>query len=371
MNVLPLAFQRYIHALVFACALLTGCGGGGGSPHDPAPAAPVITAQPASEVALDGQTVVLSVTATGTDLAYQWRRNASDITGATGPTHQLTATPLTAGAYSVVVSNALGSATSEVANLTVSQGQPVISAQPPTRTIELGQAATFKVGVIGNGVSYQWLRDGMEIAGATSPSYTIEAPTVDDSGHQYAVHVQNDRGSVTSDPATLWISLIRNSGFEALATDGNATHWVFSDLNMTGAYQSLLSPPPSGGFYGLANGYWGAPKNDWAYQTVSIPAGVTKADLSFILAVVNIDFEYDPDTPVNTWRLVVRDDAGVQLQELDRRTDLDTVNYWLPTGPFDLSAYAGRTVRISFESTQTSASKNTLFMLDNVFLVVK
>jgi hypothetical protein len=367
MNIPRLAF--WLCFPFFVLAALAGCGGGSDA-QEPA-TAPVITAHPVSEAVLEGASVVLSVSATGSDLRYQWRRNATDITGATGATHQVTASALTAGAYTVVVSNALGSAMSDVANLTVSVGQPVISAQPPTRTIELGQSATFKVGVMGNGLRYQWLRDGVEIPGATSDTHVVDKPTVADSGHQYTVRVQNDLGTATSDPATLWVSLIQNGGFEALGEDGNATRWVFSDLNMTGAYQYLLSPPPYGGSFGLANGYWAAPKNDWAYQSVAIPPGVGKADLSFILAVVNIDFEYDPATPVNTWRLVVRDESGAELEELDSRTDADTLNYWQPTGPFDLSAYQGRTVRIAFESTQASAGKNTLFMLDNVLLVVQ
>jgi hypothetical protein len=87
-------------------------------------AAPGITTQPQSQTVAQGANVTFSVTATGTaPLAYQWRKNGVNISGATSSSHTLTAvTTNDAGGYSVVVSNTCGSVTSTTATLTVTTG---------------------------------------------------------------------------------------------------------------------------------------------------------------------------------------------------------------------------------------------------------
>src|SRR5271166_2449077 len=89
--------------------------------------APTITQQPASVTVTAGQTATFSVTATGTDpLTYQWLQGTTSITGATSASY---ATPATTTAnsgtqYKVIVSNSVGSATSNVATLTVNAAPP-------------------------------------------------------------------------------------------------------------------------------------------------------------------------------------------------------------------------------------------------------
>lgn len=84
--------------------------------------APTIITQPATQTVATGGTASFEVVATGSaPLRYQWRFNAVAIPGATNAGFSLTsARPGDAGAYSVVVSNAAGTATSLVASLTVS-----------------------------------------------------------------------------------------------------------------------------------------------------------------------------------------------------------------------------------------------------------
>ena len=82
---------------------------------------PIITSQPHSQVGYWGKSVILTVTTAGTaPLSYQWLQNGTPIQGATGSSLVLTNLQLTnAGDYSVVVTNAYGSATSGNAYLTV------------------------------------------------------------------------------------------------------------------------------------------------------------------------------------------------------------------------------------------------------------
>ncbi len=92
---------------------------------------PVITAQPVTQTVTVGETATFSVTASGTaPLSYQWRLNSTNIAGATADTLVLTnAQPSVAGAYSVVVSNTVGTVTSSNAILTVNISQGC-TAQP-------------------------------------------------------------------------------------------------------------------------------------------------------------------------------------------------------------------------------------------------
>jgi len=83
--------------------------------------APTITAQPQSAGTTVGGTFSFSVTASGGGtLVYQWFFNGSALSGQTSSTYlNGNATAGNAGAYTVVVSNAAGSATSNAATLTV------------------------------------------------------------------------------------------------------------------------------------------------------------------------------------------------------------------------------------------------------------
>ena len=83
--------------------------------------APHVATQPVSKTVECGQSVTLSVTATGDEpLSYQWRTNGVDIAGATGTSLTLSSLTLAqSGNYTVVVSNAGGVDTSHAAVLSV------------------------------------------------------------------------------------------------------------------------------------------------------------------------------------------------------------------------------------------------------------
>ncbi len=94
--------------------------------------APVIVVQPQSQSIVLGQTASLSVEAGGSPpLSYQWFFITNSIAGASGSSLVLTNVQLTnAGEYSVIVSNAAGTATSSNAVLTILPALPC-DAPPP------------------------------------------------------------------------------------------------------------------------------------------------------------------------------------------------------------------------------------------------
>jgi len=100
---------------------LTSCGGASGG-SSTSPAAPFIVTQPANQTVVVGQTATFTVVASGSEpLTYQWQRGTTAISGAAAVTYT---TPMTALAdsgtsFRVVVTNSVGSATSNAATLTV------------------------------------------------------------------------------------------------------------------------------------------------------------------------------------------------------------------------------------------------------------
>jgi hypothetical protein len=90
---------------------------------------------------------------------------------------------------------------------------PVIVSGPQNLSIVEGQTATLAVTAAGAAtLTYQWKRYGVDIAGATSSSYTTPALSVGDSGTRYSVSVTNALGSVTSPEATVTVTSVATGG---------------------------------------------------------------------------------------------------------------------------------------------------------------
>ena len=127
MWVLELMARRYawvLSSFAILATWLAACG------HSSTPAtqpqnsttAPQITTQPANQSVSVGQTATFSVVATGSaPLQYQWREGGSTIAGATASSYTTPATVIgdNGSSFTVVVSNATGSMTSNAATLTV------------------------------------------------------------------------------------------------------------------------------------------------------------------------------------------------------------------------------------------------------------
>jgi glucose/arabinose dehydrogenase len=83
---------------------------------------------------------------------------------------------------------------------------PSITLQPASITVAAGQSATFTVSATGSTpLAYQWRRNGGDIAGATSSSYTLSNTQLGDSGAFFDVGVTNDFGAATSETAQLTV----------------------------------------------------------------------------------------------------------------------------------------------------------------------
>lgn len=82
--------------------------------------------------------------------------------------------------------------------------RPFIIEQPKTAQVFAGDSVTFNCNVISDTtIGYQWLKNGVNISGATSSSYTIFPALPADSGSVYRVIVSNSFGNDSSDNALL------------------------------------------------------------------------------------------------------------------------------------------------------------------------
>jgi plastocyanin len=172
--------------------------------------APAFTTQPASQTVTTGTAVTFTAAASGSPTpTFQWRKNGSNLTGAASASYTIaSATTADAGTYAVVATNAAGSATSNNAVLTVNLPTVALSftTQPASQTVTTGTAVTFTAAASGSPApTFQWRKNGSNITGATSASYTIASATTADAG-TYAVVATNATGSTTSNSAALTVN---------------------------------------------------------------------------------------------------------------------------------------------------------------------
>jgi Regulator of chromosome condensation (RCC1) repeat len=126
---------------------------------------------------------------------------------------------------------------------------PVITSQPSGANVTAGQSVNLAVAASGSGpLAYQWLRQGVPVAGATSASLSFVA-SLADNGVAYSVQVSNPGGSVISALALLAVipplpapamaatsTTLSASFYHSLAvkTDGTVWAWGWNDYGQLG-----------------------------------------------------------------------------------------------------------------------------------------
>jgi alpha-tubulin suppressor-like RCC1 family protein len=177
-----------------------------------------IITQPSSQSVLLSNNAVFMAQAAGTaPLTYQWYFNGGRmvdngrIVGSTAASLNISTIGTNdAGTYQLIVTNNYGSATSQLATLTVLI-PPLIVTEPTNQTVQPGSNATFTVTATGPGpLGYQWffagvaLTDNTRITGSTTPALSIQNAQATDNG-SYQVLITNTNGTATSTPALLTV----------------------------------------------------------------------------------------------------------------------------------------------------------------------
>jgi glucose/arabinose dehydrogenase len=124
---------------------------------------------------------------------------------------------------------------------------PSITSHPANATVAAGQSASFTVAASGTApLAFQWQRNGVSIAGATAPTFTLTTTAADNAATFRAV-VSNVSGSATSNAATLTV-LNNNAPTGTITAPTNGTTYrggqVFT-FSGTGTDPENGTLPPS------------------------------------------------------------------------------------------------------------------------------
>lgn len=219
-----------------------------GPPFTGQPSLPAITKQPTGFTLLEGATLTLTVSATGTaPLSYQWYFNATNVLSI-GTNATLVISPAQIandGGYQVVVSNVLGAVTSQVAVVSI-VAEPSIITQPSDLVVAPGGQAKFSVVAAGSGpLTYNWLfNTNSPLPGSASDLVLLNVQP-SQAGY-YHVIVENSYGEVTSREAHLAVVAppqIRPSDFRLTATDVSISISTVAGPSYRLEYKNFLNDP--------------------------------------------------------------------------------------------------------------------------------
>jgi predicted secreted protein len=186
---------------------------------------PTIIAHPQNTAVSAGEQTSFTVEYTGNPAPkIQWqlrtnqRKKWSNIYGANSDTYTTPATTCKMDGYQyrVILSNYLGSVTSEVAALTVNAAStaPKVTTHPSNQTVKEGKKARFSAAAAGTPtptVQWQLSSDSgstwSDIGGAISTTYTTAAATLSMDGYQYRAVFTNKAGTATTRAAALTVNL--------------------------------------------------------------------------------------------------------------------------------------------------------------------
>lgn len=179
---------------------------------------PKITLQPVGKTVCENDSASLFADGEGSGATYQWYRNGEIMPGKTTKTLRFASILLTdEGSYSVrIVGTCLPDAASTEAVINVIE-RPAVTVQPTDKNLKAGDTLVLNSDGYGEQITYQWKKNGTDIAGATQKTYRKTNIVRADSG-QYEVVITNPCGTVTSRKAIVRIIPADGPGLPELAS---------------------------------------------------------------------------------------------------------------------------------------------------------
>jgi len=336
-----------------------------------------------------------SVTLTSSSLSgNQWYKNSVAITGATGVTYSASAT----GNYTVVSSS--GSCSSAVSNgitVTTNAYPTAVITPAGTTTFCSGGSVTLNANT-GTGLSYQWKKDGVDISGATSSSYTASLTG------SYTLAVTNASNcstvssavqvTTTSVPATPTLSALgtttfcQGGGVVLTSSSSSANQWYKNAVAIAGATgvtytatatgnytvvvtSGLCSSAVSNAISVTVNAVPSVPTISWnGSQFLTSASGVTYQWYNGVAISGAILSTYTP-TSIGTYSLQVSSNGCSSMS--DNFTLVATgINATLSLSPYTAQIYpnpASKEFAVKF--AETPGNSINLQLLNNLGIVVK
>lgn len=156
--------------------------------------------------------------------------------------------------------------------------------------------------------------------------------------------------------------LVQNGGFEA-----GQTGWTLSGNDLI-----ATKTPRSGSYSAYLGSDINNDKDDWLYQTVTIPSDAISADLNYWWYMHTTEGTYVPPYgPYDYLSIQVRDANGVPLETLQtiHHGSEFTRTTWVQSPSFSLLAYRGQSVQLYFHGVTDYYSNPTAFFVDDVSLM--
>jgi len=209
---------------------------------------------------------------------------------------------------------------------------PSIATQPSNLTVAAGATASFGVTTAGSGpMTFQWLKNGVAIANATSAGYTTPAISLADTGAKYSVQVANRAGSVTSEEATVTVtappSILTQPINKTVLYGTPTTFTVVASASAPITYQwyrgtSAIAGATSAS-YTLASPQVATDNGAQFYVTVTNPLGSVTSNtvtLRVVPAIIPLAISTQPATKtvldgIDTTLSVVADGTGTLLYQ--------------------------------------------------------
>ena len=173
---------------------------------------PRVTQEPTNLDICPGTSGSLSVAATGLNLQYQWFRNGVAVSNGFNSTLSFTNYSYDADGqyYCLITSNIPNPnncvVTAQSRTVRVSGfRRPTLKESPRDADACVGTNVTLVSDFAGTGLSFQWFRNGVALAGATSNSLTLANVTAANTGDYYAVATGTCDLTVASDTATITV----------------------------------------------------------------------------------------------------------------------------------------------------------------------
>lgn len=234
-------------------------------------ASPAIEHPPENTAAFAGETMYLSVEASGRPLPhYQWLKDGTEISGATDAVFKITDFQGTdAGSYTVRVTNLHGTVTSSAAVVSLALG-PTITTQPQSLALHAGQGGTLTVAATGSGtLSYRWFKDGRLLPSAIAPSLAIASGLPPNAG-VYQAEVTDATGSRRSQLVRVgqgcapvgwhngqsadFLESVRYAPADVLVglSDGEGWFGIGANGHLTQLYERIIVPSGGLGIFSLA-----------------------------------------------------------------------------------------------------------------------
>ncbi len=178
---------------------------------------------------------------------------------------------------------------------------PSIVTQPASQVVNAGSTATFNVVAGGDGpFTYQWLRNGVAITGATATSYTTPVLESGDRGSTFSVRVTNSTGTTTSAQALVTV----------LSTVPTGPNLALNQPTMVSSSQNSVSLGRALAVDGNLTTRWASAATDPSWIYVDLGTAKTVNQVILRWQAYGKAYQIQVSTDAQTWTPVFTQTAG-------------------------------------------------------------